>query len=236
MDSRRERVLRAIIEEYVRSAEPVGSKFLCEKCDFDVSPATLRNEMMTLEGEGYLRSPHPSAGRVPTEKAYEFYLQDFVAPKSGGRCELRQAMADAPDSEAALRLLAKKLVDLSGETAIVAFDPRRSYYTGVSNLFQKPEFRDLDVLGGLSEIVDRFDEVASEIFNSISSEPQVMIGKENPFGKDMAAILVKYQLPNKVTGFLGLLGPLRMDYGKNIALIEDAKELLNENEENKYDR
>lgn len=228
MDIRGQRILRAIIEEYVRSAEPVGSKYLCENCDFAVSPATIRNKMMILEEEGYLRSPHPSAGRVPTEKAYEFYLRDFVAPKSGGRGRLRQAMADAPDDETALRSLAKKLVDLSGETAIVAFDPRRSYYTGVSNLFQKPEFRDLDILRDLSEIVDRFDEVAGEIFDSISSEPQVMIGKENPFGKDMAAILVKYRLPNKVTGFLGLIGPLRMDYGKNIALIEEAKELLDE--------
>jgi heat-inducible transcriptional repressor len=165
---------------------------------------------------------------VPTEKAYEFYLRNFVGHKRGGRSskKLRQAMSQAEDGEAALRSLAKKLVDLSGETAIVAFDPRRSFYTGVANLFQKPEFRDLEVLRSLSQIVDRFDEVAGEIFDSISSEPQVMIGKENPFGEDMAAILVKYQLPNKITGFLGLLGPLRMDYEKNLALIEEAKELL----------
>ena len=233
MDSRRERILRAIIEEYVRTAEPVGSKYLCDQCDFDISSATIRNEMMVLEEEDYLRSPHASAGRVPTEKAYEFYLRNFVASKSGSRDsnKLRQSMVGAFDGEAALRSLAKKLVDLSGETAIVAFDPRRSFYTGVANLFQKPEFRDLEVLRNLSAIVDRFDDVAEEIFDSISSEPQVMIGKENPFGEDMAAILVKYQLPNKVTGFLGLLGPLRMDYEKNIALIEEAKELLKENEE-----
>jgi transcriptional regulator of heat shock response len=233
MDDRRQRILRAIIEEYVRTAEPVGSKYLCENCGFDVSSATVRNEMMVLEDEGYLRSPHASAGRVPTEKAYEFYLRNFVPSKHANRggAKLRQSMVGAFDGEDALRSLAKKLVDLSGETAIVAFDPRRSFYTGVANLFQKPEFRDLEVLRNLSSIVDRFDDVAGEIFDSISSEPQVMIGKENPFGEDMAAILVKYQLPNKVTGFLGLLGPLRMDYEKNIALIEEAKELLKENED-----
>jgi transcriptional regulator of heat shock response len=230
MDSRRERVLRAIIEEYITSAQPVGSRFLCEQCGFTVSPATMRNEMMILEDEGYLRSPHASAGRVPTEKAYEFYLRNFVSPKHGRQVgqKLREAILDSQDGESALRALAKKLVDLSGETAIVAFDPRRSYYTGVANLFQKPEFRDLEVLQGLSQIVDRFDEVAGEIFDSISSEPQIMIGKDNPFGEDMAAILVKYQLPNKVTGFLGLLGPLRMDYQKNLSLIEEVKELLDD--------
>lgn len=228
MDIRREGILRVIIEEYVRTAEPVGSKYLCERGCFDLSPATMRNEMMTLEEEGYLRSPHTSAGRVPTEKGYEFYLRHFVATKHEEKVEnkLRQAIVGASNEESALKSLAKKMVDLSGETAIVAFDPHRSYYTGVSNLFQKPDFNDLEVLRGLSSIVDRFDEVAAEIFGRISNEPQVMIGQENPFGEDMTAILVRYQLPNKVTGFLGLIGPLRMNYEKNLSLVEGAKEVL----------
>ena len=77
-------------------------------------------------------------------------------------------------------------------------------------------------------MVDRFDEVVTQIFDQIAVEPQIMIGQENPFGDDMAAILVKYQLPNKVTGFLGLLGPLRMDYQKNLTLIEGVREILGE--------
>jgi len=228
MDSRRERILRAIIEEYIRTAEPVGSKYLCENCDFDVSPATIRNEMMSLEDEGYLRSPHTSAGRIPTEKAYEYYLRTMVQSKRGFKndSKLRQAMSSADDDESTLRIMAKTLVDLSGETAIVAFGPHQSYYTGVSNLFQKPDFRDLEMLKSLSSMVDRFDEVAEEIFDQVSSEPQVMIGTENPFGDDMTAILVKYRLPNNTVGFLGLLGPLRMNYKKNLSLIEEAKDIL----------
>jgi heat-inducible transcriptional repressor len=229
MDKRCQQILRSIIEEYVRSAEPVGSKWLCEKCGFDVSSATMRNEMMALEEGGYLRSPHTSAGRVPTEKGYEFYLRYFVEPQHENKSEskLRQAMSRGVDNETALKLMAKTLVDLSGETAIVAFGPQRSYYTGVSNLFQKPDFRDLEVLQNLSSLVDRFDEVAAKIFDKVSSEPQVMIGRDNPFGDDMTAILVKYKLPNNTVGFLGLLGPLRMDYRKNLSLIEEAKEVLN---------
>ncbi|MFH1253456.1 MAG: hypothetical protein V1664_03960 [Candidatus Uhrbacteria bacterium] len=235
MEPRRERILRVIIEEYVRTAEPVGSKYLCERCGFEVSPATMRNEMVLLEEEGYLRSPHTSAGRVPTEKGYEFYLRHFVQTNQGEKVEnkLRQAIAKADGDDSTLKLMAKTLVDLSGETAIVAFGPHRSYYTGVANLFQKPDFHDLEMLQNLSSMVDRFDEVAAQIFDRVSVEPQVMIGKENPFGDDMTAILVKYQLPNKTVGFLGLLGPLRMDYKKNLSLIEGAKEVLGGNESNK---
>ncbi|MFH1089476.1 MAG: hypothetical protein V1716_03570 [Candidatus Uhrbacteria bacterium] len=233
MDTRREQILRAIIEEYVRTAEPVGSKYLCENCDFDVSSATIRNEMMALEDDGYLRSPHTSAGRIPTEKAYEYYLRTFVQANHGGKKQsrLREAVSSAVDDESTLRLMAKTLVDLSGETAIVAFGPHRSYYTGVSNLFQKPDFRDLEMLQSLSSMVDRFDDVTAEIFDRVTSEPQVMIGTENPFGDDMTAILVKYRLPNNTVGFLGLLGPLRMNYKKNLSLIEEAREVLGGDEE-----
>lgn len=141
---------------------------------------------------------------------------------------LRAAVRGAHDEEAALKTLAKTLVDLSGETAIVAFDPRWSYYTGVSNLFQKPDFQDLQVVQALSEIVDRFDQVLSDIFETVSSEPQVFLGEENPFGENMAAVMVKYHLPNRRVGLLGLVGPVRMDYAKNVGLMEGAKEALDQ--------
>jgi transcriptional regulator of heat shock response len=228
MDSRCERILRVIIEEFVRTAQPVGSKYLCEQCGFEVSPATIRNEMMALENDGFLRSPHTSAGRVPTEKGYEYYLRAFVEnkPEQKIASRLREAAQAGMDDETKLKLMAKAIVDISGETAIVAFGPNHSYYTGVSNLFQKPDFQDLEILQSLSSMIDRFDEVAADIFDKVSSDPQVMIGQENPFGEDMAAILVKYKLPNKKVGFLGLLGPLRMDYQKNLSLIEGAKDAL----------
>ncbi len=74
MDNRKSRLLNSIIEEYIDSAEPVGSGLIVEKYNLNVSPATVRNEMMELEKEGFIYQPHTSAGRVPTEAGYKFYV------------------------------------------------------------------------------------------------------------------------------------------------------------------
>ena len=73
MDTRSMKILSAIVDEYIRTGEPVGSKALAEKPDISVSSATIRNTMAALEQEGYLDHPHTSAGRVPTYKGYRFY-------------------------------------------------------------------------------------------------------------------------------------------------------------------
>ena len=72
--SRRMLVLRAVVEDYIRSQEPVGSTSLTRDHDLGVSSATIRNDMAALEDEGYLIQPHTSAGRVPTEKGYRYFV------------------------------------------------------------------------------------------------------------------------------------------------------------------
>lgn len=232
MDSRQECILKAVIEEYVRTAEPVGSKTIALRYGLDVSSATVRNDMATLEKEGFLEAPHTSAGRIPTEKAYVHYLRHFVEPRHEAEIEqtFRGILSRAKDEEAALKTLAKTLVNLSGETAIIAFGPNWSYYTGVSNLFQKPDFQDLEVVQTLSEVVDRFDEAIRAFYNLVSEKPGVLIGSEGPFGDRMSSILVKYNLPDQGEGVIGLVGPMRMDYATNLGLVEGAKEALDKKE------
>lgn len=80
LDERKEDILREIVEGYIREGEPVGSKSVADGSDLGVSAATVRNEMGILEREGYISHPHTSAGRVPTDKAYRYYV-DVLAPK-----------------------------------------------------------------------------------------------------------------------------------------------------------
>ena len=80
MDARGMKILTAIIDEYIRTGEPVGSKALAETHDLKVSSATIRNTMAALEQEGYLDHPHTSAGRVPTYKGYRYYIDNLMSP------------------------------------------------------------------------------------------------------------------------------------------------------------
>ena len=77
MDKRKELILNTIIKEHIKTGAPVGSGVLVENYKLNVSPATVRNEMMALEEEGYIMQPHTSAGRIPTEKAYRLYLENI---------------------------------------------------------------------------------------------------------------------------------------------------------------
>ena len=80
LDERKAAILRAVVEEYIDTAQPVGSAHVAGASGVDVSPATVRNEMAGLEADGYLRQPHTSAGRVPTEKGYRFFVDHLREP------------------------------------------------------------------------------------------------------------------------------------------------------------
>ena len=79
MDERKQRILRVIIEDYVKSAEPVGSRTIAKNYDLGISPATVRNEMSDLEELGYLEQPHTSAGRITSAKGYRLYVDSMLS-------------------------------------------------------------------------------------------------------------------------------------------------------------
>ncbi len=78
--SRKEKILSAVVEKYIETGEPVGSKALQTETDLGVSSATIRNELKSLDDEGYLDQPHTSAGRVPTQKGYRYYIDNLMKP------------------------------------------------------------------------------------------------------------------------------------------------------------
>ena len=78
MTERRKRILRAVVEHYIETAEPVGSKIIADLAQLDCSSATIRNEMATLEKMGYLEQPHTSAGRIPSPAGYRFYVNELM--------------------------------------------------------------------------------------------------------------------------------------------------------------
>ena len=81
MDERKKRILQAIVEEYINTAEPVSSGSIVKKYGLDFSSATIRNEMADLEKVGYIEKTHTSSGRVPSEKGYRYYVDNIMKPK-----------------------------------------------------------------------------------------------------------------------------------------------------------
>jgi heat-inducible transcriptional repressor len=227
MDPRKEHILKLVVEQYVDTAEPVGSKALA-RAGLSVSPATIRNDLAVLEEEGLVRQPHTSAGRVPTEQAYLYYLQRFGKVKQPARAatEMRRVLTSSKDDQEAAKAVAKSLANLCGEAVVAGLGAGWSYYTGLSNLFGKPEFTDLAHVASLSELVDRFDDIVCGLFRQVPDSPKVMIGAASPFGRQMGAVVVRFRTASGRDGMLGIVGPMRMNYARNIALMEAAKDAI----------
>ena len=93
LDDRKAAILKAVVEEYIQTAQPVGSGAVSRLAELSVSSATVRNEMGLLEREGYLAQPHTSAGRIPTDKGYRFFVDSIAGPGRLGPTEAQQIRA-----------------------------------------------------------------------------------------------------------------------------------------------
>lgn len=223
ISERKKFLLDTLVREYVKTAQPVSSGVLVSKYKLDISPATVRNEMMELEDQGYIYQPHTSAGRVPTEAAYKLLLAELQAarsPKELKESEWKNLNQLFRPEEAAYKQVAKAIAELSNNAVFWAFHKNDLYYTGLTNLFAQPEFRAGVGVCDVSAVIDRLEEIIDSVFENIDDGRQVLIGESNPF-RPLSAVLVKYRNPdNKTNGVFGILGPLRMDYGRNLALAE----------------
>ena len=124
LDDRKLDVLRAIVEDYVETQEPVGSKALVERHNLRVSPATVRNDMAVLEEEGYLRQPHTSAGRVPTDKGYRLFVDRLTRIKPltpAERRAIERFLVGAVDLDDVVHRTVRLLAQLTRQVAVVQY-------------------------------------------------------------------------------------------------------------------
>jgi len=222
LDKRKSQLFNTIVSEYIKTAEPVGSKPLALKGKLKVSSATIRNEMAELEKQGLVFQPHTSAGRIPTEDGWQYYLDNFLKKTSistGDKKKIEKFIGKLKKSEFEILIkeMAKDIAEMVDGAVVVALSPNHVYYTGISNIFKQPEFFHPDMVLNMSQIIDHLDSVMENIFDKVS-EPTILVGKDNPFGHDTGVILTKYSLDNE-EGVFGILGPVRMDYQRNYSII-----------------
>ncbi|MDP3764502.1 MAG: hypothetical protein Q8Q95_02675 [bacterium] len=251
ISERQKDILWAVIEEHTKLAEPVSSKSLSEKQGFDIGAPMIRKEMNQLEKEGFLASPHTSAGRIPTDKAYRLYIQENMSnpASSRQRSGLRGASRSTglsqkeeekvsvslkknwPDEQSLLKEISKLTSELSKELSVAGTVGGENNYTfGFSNLIDEPEFSSFANINQLMNLMDNMDKYFDLLWNKFLEEDlQVFIGKENPIKEinEFTLITGKYQLPEGESGFISIIGPKRMNYKRNMALIEYIASYLN---------
>ena len=121
LSERRQRILAAIVEQFIASGEPVGSKALCNLFELSISSATIRNEMSDLEEMGYILQPHTSAGRIPSDKGYRFYVDQIMQEKEQEVTEIKELMIQRVDRvELVLKKLAQLLATNTNYAALIS--------------------------------------------------------------------------------------------------------------------
>ena len=239
MTDRQIQILAAIIEQYAEVASPVGSVTLAKL--FGVSSATIRSEMARLEDMGFIAQPHTSAGRIPTDRGYRFYvnaLNEAHASESlalmPGKLDRSARAIEARVSthgnraDRAIRSAVDSLVDLTQNLGLATIGDEL-YMSGIGNLFSQPEFmRGTNHAQDVARLLDNLDPWLRE---AAPNEPlNVYIGAENPFGKPSESTLIisRFRSPYSDRSYIGVLGPTRQSYGKVMRLVRHAGAMLEE--------
>ncbi len=233
MTERQRLILASIIEQHAEIAAPVGSVMLAKL--FGVSSATIRSEMSKLEEMGFIVQPHTSAGRIPTDAGYRFYVnslneaqadQPQLLDRSAKAIEAR-ASNHGDRADRAIRSAVDSLVDLTQNLGIATIGDEL-YLSGIGNLFSQPEFMHGEHAQQVARLLDNLEPWLRE---AKPNEPlNVYIGSENPIGKSSGVTLIisRFRSPYSDNSYIGVLGPTRQSYAKVMRLVRHTGAMLEE--------
>lgn len=233
MNTRQSRLLTAIIDQFIATALPVGSKRLLQSGDFTVSSATIRNEMMFLEDEGYLEQPHVSAGRRPTAKGYRMYVKNFMEPSLQEKRvrrhfdTLKEQYFRRKDQERAYEAVALLAHMIPNVAFATVPHKERIYYLGLANALRQPEFQSNPMLAsGVAEVLEtKLSNILEELV--VDSHVRYYIGDEHILSQiQSCSLMLKAYSLRGYTGIIGIMGPMRMDYAYNTIALELVSDLL----------
>ncbi|MBR3319861.1 transcriptional regulator [Candidatus Saccharibacteria bacterium] len=246
LTDRQREILFAIIEQYAEVATPVGSVTLAKL--FDVSSATIRAEMARLESLGLIAQPHTSAGRIPTDAGYRYYVNSLVeesenqtdfskeisqndtprleAPRLDRSAHVLEVRVSSQASaETMIKSAVDSLVELTGNLGLGTIG-NQLYLSGIAKLLTQPEFVDLARVQAVAKLLDNLEPWLRE---AAPGEPlNIFIGKENPIGKSsgVSLIISKFRSPFSDNSYIGVLGPPRQNYLRVMSLVRQAGEML----------
>lgn len=235
LTARQVEILKSLIEEYIETAEAVGSETLEKKHNLSASPATIRNEMVRLTELGYLKKAHVSAGRIPTPLGMRFYVKQLMKEKELSTAEevsLKEQVWDLREKERDfLKQVTRTLADRTKALAVTTTNEGDVFCAGYANILDMPEFFDIDLTKNLLSVIDE-----AEFFQSLflgqtdDDEIHILLGEElgprliGPYG----FVYTKYHTAMNLTGQVGVLGPSRLNYTNVVPTVRYFGDLIEE--------
>ena len=231
--SRQIQILKAIVDEYIKTAEPVGSETLEKKYSLSVSPATIRNEMVRLTEMKLLNQPHASAGRTPTPDALKYYVDNLMKPKDMSVAEevaVKEKVWDyRQQADKLFREATRMLAEKTHTLAITTTSGGDIYYSGAANILEMPEFYDFDLTHNVLASLDRFD-YWWDLLESQADPFAILLGDQMGAQSVLTQcgyIYSKFSSP-RVSGAIGVIGPTRLNYPYIIPIVRYMGNLISE--------
>ncbi len=234
LTARQVQILRAIIEDFIKTAQPVGSETVDRKFQIGVSPATIRNEMVYLTKQGYLSKTHSSAGRIPTPMAMKLYVNELMKEREltvADEVSAKEKIWNSRNQEQELmHQLSKVLADKSHALGLTTVGNHHIYTAGYANLLQMPEFYDIQVTRNVLQLIEEIN-LLEEIFEFGQNENQVQVVYGQELGnRHLDPICVIYTNVN-IGGQpcrVGVIGSTRFDYSYVIPMMKYLRALVSE--------
>ncbi len=225
---RKNQILTIVVRQYIKDAEPVGSKRIQDEYEVPISSATIRNEMVELEEMGMLVQPHISAGRIPTVEAYRYYINHVLHDVEPDALFFEPMMGEPVDDHGPhwIRKVARALSEEVGTGVFVASPATHLYYTGLGHLFNQPEFGSHEQVKSMGAVLDQLETTLEDLMQSLHGDVEILLGAENPLGVACSTVAVRVPERGGSDGVLGMMGPLRMDYDRALALLKGLQQLL----------
>jgi len=225
-------ILKAVIDEYISTADAVGSETLEKKHNLGVSPATIRNEMVRLTDLGMLKQPHTSAGRAPTPVALKYYVEQLMKPKDLSVAEevavKEKVWSYRQEIDKLLREATKALAEKTKTLAITATNEGDLYYAGAANILDMPEFYDYQLTHDLLGTLDTYG-FWWDILEAHVDPFSILVGDDLSTGSLTACGFVyhKFKTPH-VSGAIGVVGPSRLNYSAVIPVVRYLGNFIDE--------
>jgi heat-inducible transcriptional repressor len=227
LEERKADVLRAIVADHIRTGEPVGSGSVAGRYRLRVSSATIRNDMAVLTEMGYLIQPHTSAGRIPTDLGYRFYVDTLPRwpslPERQERAIGPFLDRPPPDPSDVVRRAALLLSRLTRYGA-VAQPPESAHVVigGAANIVGEEAFERRDTVRRLLEALEEERDVLGLIRRAAGEgDVVVRIGRENPVDalREASLVVSSYRVGGRPLGAMAVIGPTRMHYRETISAV-----------------